>query len=441
MAAITKQYKISAGNQDGHWYSTSTFSNTATTFTLTGSYYEFLMFQNVDIPKNCRIVNAVVKVCSSGSYYSDLTDYYLYGYYNSNAPIPTNYTTASDAPFTSSRIKWDVNIAWNDKMYYSTCDIKDIVKEIIYTTEWASNNSIGIVLTRSGGNYGINTRKIYNYEGGSAYAAILEITLEEALSTIETFSINAAGDDVYVRSTFDTVNDNVYVLQPTAQMAIGNYRINTSVHQYNEPFLRFTNFNVPKSAVIDAAYIVFTPSVAKTNPLRVNIYGNAVDSAVSPTTYNESTYIDNNLTVAFSDYYIYNKWYMDVPASSFDISEILAEIMSRAGWITGNPIQFIVQCSTTTTYQREFYDYSQDPLKAAKLIVIYHSSTVQIGTFPLMGKNGIINIPLYEPSTMTNQAYRAYTANGKLGCFDVQDITGNELIRVMGKTKIRGIKR
>jgi hypothetical protein len=67
----------------------------------------------------------------------------------------------------------------------------------------------------------------------------------------------------------------------------------------------------------------------------------------------------------------------------------------------------------------------------------------QIGTFPLMGKHSIINIPLYDPNVGMNgkNMYRAFTANGKVGCFEVQDITGNELIRLTGKTKIRGIKR
>jgi hypothetical protein len=71
------------------------------------------------------------------------------------------------------------------------------------------------------------------------------------------------------------------------------------------------------------------------------------------------------------------------------------------------------------------------------------TSKTQIGTFPLMGKHSIINIPLYDPNVGMNgkNMYRAFTASGKVGCFEVQDITGNELIRMIGKTKIRGIKR
>lgn len=65
----------------------------------------------------------------------------------------------------------------------------------------------------------------------------------------------------------------------------------------------------------------------------------------------------------------------------------------------------------------------------------------QIGTYKFTGKTQNKELPLYDPSTIAINCYRAYTSDGRPGCFDVQDLTGDELIRLTGKTKIRGIKK
>jgi hypothetical protein len=71
-----------------------------------------------------------------------------------------------------------------------------------------------------------------------------------------------------------------------------------------------------------------------------------------------------------------------------------------------------------------------------------YSDKTQLGTYKLMGKNGILEIPVYDPNTSMSgkNMLRTFLSDGTVACFELQDTDGTEIIKVMGKTKIKGVK-
>jgi hypothetical protein len=67
----------------------------------------------------------------------------------------------------------------------------------------------------------------------------------------------------------------------------------------------------------------------------------------------------------------------------------------------------------------------------------------QTGIYSLIGNSTIENIPVYDPNIGMDgrNMVRTFLSDGKVACFDVQELTGDELIRITCNTKIKGIKR
>lgn len=204
-------------------------------------------------------------------------------------------------------------------------------------------------------------------------------------------------------------------------------------------YLTLTNVTIPKGSVIDLAMLKITPNEKYANQYAVDteITAENIGNSVVPTTNAAVKSKMSNKTVANALWKMgITYWYTQYEYFSPDIKSIIQAIINRSDWVPGNNITLILDTKNvdSSSYPRR---YNITPT----IYIAYTPPKVQIGTFPFTGKSGIINIPLYDESTVTNKAYRAYTASGKVGCFDVQDLTGNELIRMTCKTKIRGIKR
>ena len=109
---------------------------------------------------------------------------------------------------------------------------------------------------------------------------------------------------------------------------------------------RFLNITCPKSATIDLANLVFKCSIAKTNDdVNSVIIGEDVDDAATFSTIEDyqarrGTVVgganNNYITTAHVHWNAIADWVLDTEYTSPDIKTIIAEITTRAGWVSGN---------------------------------------------------------------------------------------------------------
>jgi type IV pilus assembly protein PilY1 len=107
--------------------------------------------------------------------------------------------------------------------------------------------------------------------------------------------------------------------------------------------IRFQNINIPNSYAVTNAYIEFTADETNnTNPCNLTIYGEAIDDApgFGSNDYNISSRTKTSASVSWSpeEWNTYHGTYQTT-----DISAIVQEIVTRAGWAQGNDMVFIIE--------------------------------------------------------------------------------------------------
>lgn len=150
----------------------------------------------------------------------------------------------------------------------------------------------------------------------------------------------------------------------------------------------FNNVNVPGNAIVSAAYesVVF-PASQRDSP-DLTIYGNAVDSANEFVTEADVTSrAVTDASVAWSDTDLGSGSFVDSP----DLSDVIIEIIGRAGWLANNDMVLINKGDNTTAQESgcRFTPYDQVTADACKLTIEYELP----GGIPLRG----INHPAVNP--------------------------------------------
>lgn len=151
--------------------------------------------------------------------------------------------------------------------------------------------------------------------------------------------------------------------------------------------LRFTNVTVPHGATVNSASAVFTCYAASVvDGVNLNIYANAEDDAVAPTS--TATCEAKTQTTAVVNWAFDTDWAINSEYTTPDIAAIIQEVVNRAGWVSGNAIMVIVRDNNSAVdARRASYDYTNTPGKSAKLNITY-SVTVGGGSTGGKGKGG-----------------------------------------------------
>lgn len=110
--------------------------------------------------------------------------------------------------------------------------------------------------------------------------------------------------------------------------------------QPRHAFFRYTNITIPQGTTILTAKITFVARYAGSGTVGLYIYGNDVDSATAPTTNADAANL--GLTTAYTSWSPVD---MDQNSSydTPDLTSVVQEIVDRAGWSSGNAMQFIVR--------------------------------------------------------------------------------------------------
>lgn len=131
--------------------------------------------------------------------------------------------------------------------------------------------------------------------------------------------------------------------------------------------LAFRDIIIPPGSIIKSAKLVFISVAPKTGSCISKIYGQAVDNF----TVFGTLFPQDNTTTEFVDW-VLPDMALDVAYDTPDISNIIQEIIDRAGWQSGNSIGLgLINNGSAAGVIRAFYTYANDPEKAATLEIVW----------------------------------------------------------------------
>ena len=138
--------------------------------------------------------------------------------------------------------------------------------------------------------------------------------------------------------------------------------------------IRFSNVNLPKSAIIKTVYIQFTTDETESNTANLNIYGEANDNPLTFT--NTTNNISSRTKTSATVNWIPPAWTKIGAAGTLqqtpNLKTILEEIIARPNWLSNNAMAFII----TGSGDRTAYSYNKAPLSAPKLHITYSLENV-----------------------------------------------------------------
>lgn len=191
--------------------------------------------------------------------------------------------------------------------------------------------------------------------GGAAAWVQVQIEFREPVFAGDTYTITNTADDGCYTTSFDSWVDT----QPD------NYIGNNGVDDLQAGF-RFQGIAIPQGATIANARLRLRAGAdPATGSVWGFFYGDDVDNAAA---WSSSSY-PGSITPTTASIAAKGSA-TDSATLVHDVTSIVQELVNRPGWSSGNSMRFGGLPSSPNGYAT-YYDYSQDPTKAAQLLVEY----------------------------------------------------------------------
>lgn len=182
--------------------------------------------------------------------------------------------------------------------------------------------------------------------------------------------------------------------------------------------IRFESIDVPKTAIIDSAFIQFTADGTTSNPTIVEVHGELM--------FNSPAYsgLDYNISsrTRTSDFVNWNipEWNTSDSKTEIertpDLKDLVSEIIQQVVWQQNNSMSFIIEGSGT----RRAYSWDGSSSQAAELHIYYKENNAstesnelaQIQCYPNPAKN-YVYIDLSKESSTKEFHIQLYTIDGR----------------------------
>lgn len=189
---------------------------------------------------------------------------------------------------------------------------------------------------------------------------IFAIPLTKAAPTTFTASITANGDD--------TIHaENGYFSASLTYSIFGD----DGAHQYDDSF-RFQNVTIPQGATINSAKLTFYPSInGAGNNVNLTIWGNAIDNATAPTSAATFTGLAKTTTNVYWEKI--GAWTQATTVDTPSILGIVQEVVNRAGWASGNNMQFMILNNASSASAKRDAATKESGNPTALLTIVYTS--------------------------------------------------------------------
>jgi len=345
-----------------------------------------LRFTNVAIPKGAVIDSAYCILHShEGKSAEDVARITIVADDSDNASTFDLENLITARTQTSASVLWECAEDWEIWQPYRTPDIKGVIQEIVDRQGWTPGNAIALIL--KGENQGASTvdnaREWESFEniadpedGGDGQnhperrpQLVIYYSYSTQVLVIPIAKLGEPITDTLDNGTvitFDTSSDDAE--QENDEMdALYDDDIDAGWEGDPEDQnlltagLRFRNLPIPQGSQIDSAYIVLHSHEGKSaeDVARITIKGEDNDNAA---TYDLESLITNRPATQASIFWeVAEEWEIWQPYRTPDLSEIIEEIVARAGWAPGNAMAFMFegenQGATTVDNAREWESF------------------------------------------------------------------------------------
>ncbi|NQD37697.1 hypothetical protein HPT27_11735 [Permianibacter sp. IMCC34836] len=317
-------------------------------------------FNMLDIPQGAQIVGASLGMEASQTNSGTMT-VRVYGQKVASAPaFAATANNISSRAMTTASVTWSpVNFATVGDQYVTT-DISSIIQEIVNQSTWCGGNSIVLMIRREGS--GTNLRAGYSYDGDATQAPMLRVQYDGTLPSgangcytkLATSKVLVDTDDVGQNwSGVVSSNSSTLSLRTSNDRAIG---------------IRFPGLAVPKDADVTEAYVEFTAaSNSTTTDTVAKVEGVAQDNFVAFGTANNSlttTTIPPGVPKTTATQNVtFRNWVNGqvTPQHPENLKNIVKEITSRAGWVSGNALGMVLTYVSGDRKHAKAYSSSSGP--------------------------------------------------------------------------------
>ncbi len=319
---------------------TGTMSLTTASVSFQTSTVEWggMRFNDIAIPQGATITSAYLRPKVSSTVYDDPNVFV----YFENADNATAFTTSANDISNRARTG---SIAWNatgvGAGYVASPNLASILQTVVNRAAWASGNSLVVLLQSNANPHNFEFRH-YDYDAWSS--CILEVSY---ICDVEK-QVQTSADDAWE----DTSSGGaVSIIAATP---------NEDVNDWTG--YRFTGLDVPQGATIKSAHISIHLPTSAYDETHGTLYGQAADNAGAFTT---TAYDISNRSrttaskAALPSGGAAGDEYLDgspVPWFSVEITAIVQEIVSRAGWASGNAIVIVKQAGASSDWNMTHYD-------------------------------------------------------------------------------------
>ena len=313
-------------------------------------------FQNILIPPGSTVTDVKLQVVpfSTGE---DEPNHTFFGVDEDDcAQWTTAASNISGRSRTTASVLWaSADLLATGSSRHDSPSLHTIVQEIVDRAGWASGNAIGIIC--QGSATATRDLGVVAYDSSPGGAAHLEITY--------TAPAGRTGVSKQVSQSEDDAD------QSGATVNLAN--ITPLVDAATEYFgFRFQNVAVPKSAVIEAAWLSLAVIASNDDPNHT-IYGHDADNSGVFTTdaSNISGRSATTATATWTSAGMAGASTADMFFSTPELKTVVQEIVDRAGWASGNAMSLIIQGSADTARDLAVEMWDGDSARAAKLEIVY----------------------------------------------------------------------
>lgn len=373
-------YSLTSGQNSGRYVNIGSFDNSNTTYrpalqikyeapaSVQEPVVTALRFTGVNVPKGATITSARIDFTSD----QDQSGTTNLAFYGELAPNTTTINAAA-AGNISSRTKTTASVAWNNVpawitgATYSSPDLKDVVQEIVnqgtaWNNGWCGENALTILVTGS-----VGQRIAKSYESGAGFAPKLTVTYDPSTIPKGTSCRNVTVTRQIVNGT-DDVED-----RSDGQISGGNSGLYMSYDSNNggtrQVGLRFTNVQLPKSAIITSAYLEFVAKSSSSSSLGLTIAGLAQDN---PASFYAPGVVRKAAKTTTVDWSNVETWTAEKNHRSPDITPIIQALVNRSGWASGNSMALAIYGLSSN--RRIPYAFEGGKTKAARLVVKFRDN-------------------------------------------------------------------
>lgn len=303
-----------------------------------------LRFQNVGIPKDAVVSNAYIQFTSEEN--DEALGIQIVG---ENEDSSTSFTLSnlSSRSFTSNIVSWKNIGGWtagDSGADEQTPDISAIINEIVGRAGWSSGNALSLIL------YGNDSQEVDKrvaepFESSNP-APVLHVSYTVGGGAIQTNSFTIIDGDDDVEEFQNTGADG----SVAGELIFDSSDLEMFYDSWYETTvkvgLRFQNVTIPIGATITNAYVQFTADesdAAVSRDLSIEIAGEDEDNSANFTTTTDNL-SDRILTteIVSWDPDGWSSGDSGIDEQTPDLSDILNEIVSRTGWVSGNAMSFVL---------------------------------------------------------------------------------------------------